>query len=193
LEQEALGLGLVAFADEMGGGHRFGQGIDALEFLAVVGHHLARAPQVVESQGAVLAAAIALRPFACRHGEIPIAHRPPLAQDGPHLGHGLGVLDPHSVDARIDDAAVVALAMHDHPPMGQLVHRPRRQPAAPIEELALLIGRLFPQAGRVIEHAAVQLDVLTAGDDLQGIELQVFHLAHGLRRARDALPTPPRP
>jgi len=34
----------------------------------------------------------------------------------------------------------------------------------------------------------VQLDVLTAGDDLQRVELQVFHLAHGQRHALNAVP-----
>ena len=47
--------------------------------------------------------------------------------------------------------------------------------------------------GRVIEHAAVQRDVLAAGDDLQRVELQVLHRAHGLLRALDAAPAPPGP
>ena len=58
-----------------------------------------------------------------------------------------------------------APAAHDHVPVRQLVHRPAGGPAAPVEEFALLIRRLFPQAGRIIEYAAVEREVLAAGND----------------------------
>lgn len=39
----------------------------------------------------------------------------------------------------------------------------------------------------------MQRDVMAARDDLQRVELQVFHRAHGLLGARDASPAPPGP
>ena len=163
----------------------------------MVRHDFAGAPQIIQSQGAVFAAAIALRACARRRLEVAVIQDAALAQQPPHFFDGLGVLEAHFSNARvvvdpvIDPA--VALTVHDRPPVGQLVHRPGSQPAAPIEELALLVGDLLPQAGRGFEHAAVQGDVLAAGDDLQRVELQVFHGAHGLLDARQAAPAPPRP
>ncbi len=45
----------------------------------------------------------------------------------------------------------------------------------------------------VIEDAAMQLNVLAASEDVQRVELQVLHRAHGLLGARDASPAPPGP
>ncbi len=39
----------------------------------------------------------------------------------------------------------------------------------------------------------MQRDVMAARDDLQRVELQVLHRAHGLLRALDAAPAPPGP
>ena len=102
------------------------------------------------------------------------------------------MLAGHAANARVAIVAI-ALAAHDHAPVRQLVHRSDGQPATPVEELALLVGQLFPHAGRVVEHAAVQRDVLAASDDLQRVELQVLHRAHGLLGALDAAPAPPGP
>ncbi len=77
--------------------------------------------------------------------------------------------------------------------MRQFVHRPDGQPAAPVKELALLVCRTFPQSGCVIQHPAMQKDILAAGDDLQWIELQVFHGAHRLRCTRESAPAPSGP
>ena len=85
----------------------------------------------------------------------------------------------HAVNACVARVAI-ALAAHDHAPVRQFVHWADGQPASPVKELALLIGWAFPHAGRVIEDAAVQLNVLAARDDVQRIELQVLHCAHGL-------------
>ena len=114
---------------------------------------------------------------------------PALAQDGPHFLDRLGVLGSHEANARV----AIALAAHHHAPVRQLVHRPHGQPAAPVKELALLIGQLFPQARRVIEDAAAQRDVLAARENLQRVQLQVLHGAHGSLAARDASPAPPGP
>ncbi len=173
----------------MRGRDRFGERVHALEALAVVRHHFAGAPQIIQRQRAVLAAAITLRACARRHREVAVAHDAALAQDGPHLDDGIGVVALDAAHAQV----VLALAAHDHAPVRQLVHRPDGQPAAPVEELALLIGQLFPHAGRVVEDTAVQLDVLAAGDDLQRVELQILHRAHGLLGAHEAAPAPPGP
>jgi len=75
----------------------------------------------------------------------------------------------------------------------QLVHRPDGQPATPVKELTLLIGQVFPHARRVSEDAAVQGNVLAAREDVQRVELQVLHRAHGLLGALDASPAPSGP
>ena len=83
--------------------------------------------------------------------------------------------------------------MHNDAPMRKFVHRPDGQPAAPVKELALLVSHVLPHSGLVIEHAAIQRNVLAARNDLQRIQLQVFHRAHRLLCALDAAPTPPGP
>ncbi len=69
-----------------------------------------------------------------------------------------------------------------HPEVGQLLHRPDGEPAAPLEELATLVGQRRPVVDRVVEHAAVEHQVVGPGDDHERIELEVLHRAH--RRAR---------
>ncbi len=96
--QKAIHLVRVAFAQQVGRGNHFGQRVDALEVLAMVGHHLAGAPEIIQSQGAVLAAAVALRPGARRHLEVAVANGTALAQDDPHFLDGLGVLQAHLAD-----------------------------------------------------------------------------------------------
>ena len=100
-DQEAVGLGLVAFANEMRRRDRFGEGVDALEALAVVRHHFAGAPQIIQSQRAVLAAAITLRSRPRRHREVAVAHGAALAQDRPHFDDGIGVVAGHAANARV--------------------------------------------------------------------------------------------
>ena len=85
--------------------------------------------------------------------------------DVQHLDDGSGVVAAHGADTR----EAVALTAHDHAPVRQLVHWPDGEPAAPIKELTLPVGQILPHAGRVIEHAAVQLDILAASDDLQWV------------------------
>ncbi len=143
-------------------------------------------------QRAVLAAAITLGACAARHLEVAVAHRAALAQDGPHFVDRPGVLDSQTANAGVAIVAI-ALAAHDHVPVRQLVHRPDGQPATPVKELALLIGQVFPEARRVIEDAAVQLNVLAASEDAQRVELQVLHRAHGSLGALDASPAPSGP
>jgi hypothetical protein len=123
---------------------------------------------------------------------VAVAHGAALAQDGPHFVDRLGVVGSHAANARVASVAL-ALAAHDHAKVGQLVHRPDGQPAPPVKELALLIGQVFPHARRVSEDAAVQLNVLAAREDVQRVELQVLHRAHGLLGALDASPAPPGP
>ena len=70
------------------------------------------------------------------------------------------------------------VALHDHTPVGQLLHRPYCQPVPPIEEPALAVGQDLPQPWPVIDYPAVKREVLAAGDDLQRVELQIFHRMH---------------
>src|SRR5215212_2867914 len=102
------------------------------------------------------------------------------------------MLTSHAANSWVAIIAVT-LAMHDRPPMRQLIHRPDGQPPTPVEELALLVGHLLPQVGCVIEYPAVKRDVLAARDHLQRVQLQVLHRAHRLLRALNAAPTPARP
>lgn len=46
--------------------------------------------------------------------------------------------------------ATIPLVMHDHAPVGQLIHGPDAQSAALIKELALTVGHVFPRPWRVI-------------------------------------------
>ena len=169
---------------------RFGEGVHALEALAVVRHHFAGAPQIIQSQRAVLAAAITLRSGPRRHLEVAVAHGAALAQDRPHFDDGIGVVTgrcshpvrPQSRSRRMTTRQCGSSSI------GRTASQPPQS-----KELALPIGQLFPHARRVIEHAAVQRDVLAARDDLQRVELQVLHRAHGLLGALEAAPAPPGP
>src|SRR5579871_5589860 len=100
------------------------------------------------------------------------------------------MLGSHAVDARVAIAAI-AFAAHEHAPVWQLIHGPHGQPATPVKELTLLIGQVFPLTRPVIEDAAVQRNVLAARDDLQRVELQVLHGAHGSLSTLEASPAPP--
>src|SRR5579864_8184633 len=102
----------------MRGRDRFAEGVDALEALAVVGHHFPSAPQIIQGQRAVLAAAITLGACAARHLEIAVAHGAALAQYGPHFLDRLGMFARHAAKARVAIIAL-ALAAHDHAPMWQ--------------------------------------------------------------------------
>ena len=99
-DQEAVRLGLVAFANEMRRRDRFSECVDALEALAVVRHHFAGEPQIIQSQRAVLAAAITLRSRPCRHLEVAVAHGAALAQDRPHFDDRIGVVAGHAEHSR---------------------------------------------------------------------------------------------
>ena len=189
LDQKAVSLGIAALANQVRRRDLFGERVRALEALTMVCHHFAGAPQVIQSQRAVLTTAIALRSCPCRHFEVAVAHHIAFAQDGPHFDDCLGVFAGHGADTRI----VVALPAHDHAPMWQLVHRPGSQPAPPIEELALLVGHFLPLGRHVIEHPAVQRDVVAARNDLQRVQLQVLYRLHGLFGPFLATPTSARP
>ncbi len=95
-DQEAVRLGLIACIDKMRGCDLLGEGIDALETLAVVGHHFADAPEIIQGQRAVLATAITLGPRARRRLEVAVAHRAVILQNLPHLEDGFGMLASHT-------------------------------------------------------------------------------------------------
>ncbi len=129
------------------------------------------------------------RPRPGCHREVAIAHGAALAQNGSHFHDRIGMVACHSAKSR----TAFGLAAHDRAPVGKLVHWPEGQPASPVEELAPPVGQLFPQTGCIVEHTTVQCDIVAASDDLQRVELQILHRAHGLLGARAAAPAPPRP
>ena len=155
-------------------------------------HGFAGAPQIIQGQRTVLAAAITLGACARGHLEVAVAHGAAFLQDDPHFGDGVCVLASHEANSRVAIVAI-ALAVHNGAPIRKFVHWTGGQPATPIEELALLISHSLPHVRLVIEHTAMQRDVMAAGDDLERIQLQVFDRAHGLFRAPDAAPTAPGP
>lgn len=55
-EQEAIRLGLVAFAQELPRRNHFRKGVHALEALAVVCHHVADAPEIIQGERVIFAA-----------------------------------------------------------------------------------------------------------------------------------------
>ena len=77
----------------MGCCNSFRKRIDTLEIFAVVSHYLAGAPQIVKRQRTVLAAAIAVSPFARRHLEVAIADRAAFTQDVAHFDDGFSVFE----------------------------------------------------------------------------------------------------
>src|SRR4029078_6404187 len=89
--------------------------------------------------------------------------------------------------------ALLALAAHEDPEVRQLIHRPDGQPAAPLEELAPLVGERRPVVDYVGREAAVEHQVVGAGDDDKGIELEILHRPHRRARALEAAPAPAGP
>ena len=144
----------------------FSERIHALKVLAVVRHDFAGAPQIIQCQGAILAAALATRWCARRHLKVAVVQSTTLVQQDPHFSDGISVVAAHFSYARVTIGLAVALAAHDHAPIWQLIHRSGGQPATPIKKFALLIGYVLPHARGVIEHAAVQRDIMAASDDL---------------------------
>ena len=106
---------------------------------------------------------------------------------------GVGMLNPHSADACVGIGPMVPLAVHDHPPVRQLLHRPDGQPAAPLEEAALVVGQDRPVIERVIDDATREHEVVGSSDDHQWVELEVLQRPHRERRAFEATPAPARP
>jgi len=120
-------------------------------------------------------------------------HHAAFGQNLAHLDDRGGVLAARASDARIAIAIAVAFARHHDAPVRQLVHRAERQPTAPVEEPALAVSQLLPAARCVVKHAAVKLDVVAAGHDLERIKLQVLHRPQRLFGPFEPPPTPSRP
>src|SRR5215510_8880945 len=155
-------------------------------------HYVAGLPQIIQSQRAVLAAAITLGACTRGHLKVAIAHDAAFLQDDPHFGDGVCMLLGHEANSRVAIVSI-ALAVHNGTPMRKFVHRPGGQPATPVEELALLISHSLPHVRLVIENTAMQRDVMAARDDLERIQLQVFYGAHGLLCTFDTAPASPGP
>ena len=146
LEREhVVRLGVVDLAQRGRRRDRLGQGVDPFEPVAPGDHRLADPPQVVEREGAVLPAAVVVDACPVAHRERAVADLAPVAQQGPHLLDGVVV-----VALDLEPVALLALAAHEHPEVRQLVHRPDGQPAAPLEELAPLVGQRRPVVDGVV-------------------------------------------
>ncbi len=85
------------------------------------------------------------------------------------------------------------VAIHQHAPVRQFLHRPHGQPAAPIEKRAIGKRQLVEDFRLIRADAAVQHQIVTASDDHERVELYVFARRH--RRCGPGLtaPAPPRP
>ena len=187
LEREhVVRLGLVDLAQRRRRRDRLGQGVDPFEPVAPGDHRLPDPPQVVEGERAVLAAAVVVDPR-------PVAHRERAVADlATRRGQRAHLLDRVVVVALdLEPVALLALAPHEDPEVRQLLHRADREPAAPLEELAPLVGQRRPVVDGVVGHPAVEHQVVGAGDDDQRIELEVLHRPH--RRAGALDPRQRRP
>jgi len=101
------------------------------------------------------------------------------------------MLTAHTANSRLGVKPSIALAEYNHAPVRKLIHRSGGQPSSPIKELALLPGYNLPHAWSVIEHTAVQLDVLASGYDFKQVELQALQRAQSLLCTFDSAPVLP--
>src|SRR5512138_37710 len=84
-------------------------------------------------------------------------------------------------------------SLHVHAKVRQVRHWVHRQPPAVIEELPVFVGDLVKIIRLVIQHTAVQNDILAARDDVQRVELDGFTAAYRLSSTFLALPAAPGP
>src|SRR3990172_937161 len=189
LDQKGVHFVFIAFEDQRRRSDILRKRIHPFELLAVMGHHFADAPQIVQSHGAIFAPAVALSAFARGHFKVSITNRFALTQDLAHLDNRFCMLATHFANPWGN----IAFMAHYYAPVRQLVHRAHRQPAAPVEEFALLVSGSLPHSGFVIQYAAVQSEVVAAGDDLQRVNWHVLQGAHSLLWPPGAPPASPGP
>ena len=163
-------------------------GVDPFEPLATRHHRLAGPPQVVERDRAVLAATVMVHAGPLVHREVAVGDLATRGQDRAHLRDGVRVLL-----GQRRQVSVVALAMHQHAPMWELVHRADDQPATPLEEPPLPVGQDRPVVDGVVDHAAREDQVVGSRDHRERIQLQVLDRAHRRLGAAQALPAASRP
>ena len=121
---------------------------------------------------------------AVAHLEGAVADLAPRAQEGAHLHDRIVVLP-----FELDPAGLFALAAHQDPEIGQFIHRPDCEPAAPFEELAPLVGERRPVVDGVVGNTAVEHQVVGPGDDHERVELEVLHRPHRCAGTGQAAPT----
>ena len=118
----------------------------------------------MERERAVLPPAVVVDPRPIAHLERTVADLAARAQQGAHLLDRVVV-----VALDLEPVALLALATHQHAEIGQLVHRPDREPATPFEELVPLVGEDRPIVDRIVRDPAVEREIVRPRDDDQWV------------------------
>ena len=181
-----LGLGQRRLVIELGRRDVFAEVVDSSEVGPVMGHQLARQPQIVERQPRIVACPIARHLLAA--GQIAAAERPTLAERLPHLVEQRPVRRREGRPARGRRSPP-----HDGPPIGQLGHRRDEEPLAVVKGDAITIEELVQERGPITGHAAVQRQIVAARDDVERIDLDQLGAADGLSDPGFAGKSPARP
>ena len=174
-----LGLGQRRLVIELGRRDVFAEVVDPSEVGPVMGHQLARQPQIVERQPRVVARPVA--GYLLAAGQIAAAERPALAERLPHLVEQRPVRRREGRPARGCGSPA-----HDGPPIGQLGHRRDEEPLAVVKGDAITIEELVQERGPIIGHAAVQRQIVAARHDVEWIDLDQLGAADGLSDTRFA-------
>src|SRR5260370_41383363 len=118
----------------------FGESVHTLEALSMMRHELADAPEIVQRQSAVLAAAVVVDSPSRTHREVPVADRTLRPHHRAHFLDRLTMSAPQSAS----EAWIMALAPHHHAPMRQLLHRTDHEPSAPNRKTCVPRSRASP-------------------------------------------------
>src|SRR5688572_4017995 len=87
------------------------------------------------------------------------------------------------------DTLVATPFFHVHAPVWLFLHLVHCKPAPLIKRLAILISDIIQILGLVVQHTAVQDQILTARNDIQRIELHRFTGADRLSGSLLTLPS----
>src|ERR1019366_60612 len=84
-------------------------------------------------------------------------------------------------------------SLHDHPPVGQFVHRHRGKPPTPVEEQPVFVGQLLEHALPIVDDPAVKHEIVASSDWPKWVQLGELTRAHRLRGTGLTTPPPPGP